>query len=405
MNLYYFISSRIQKNDRQSFSALVHRIAVIIIFLGFLLSVTSLCILEGFKTNIREKIFSFGAHIQLTKYDVDKSYEETPFVIHKNIFDSIKAVPGVEHVQGVSHKPCLLKSTSEIQGVILKGVGPDFDINRFKDNIIDGTFITFKDSTYSKQIVISERIADKLKLKVGDSLLLYFVQNPPRFRKVEISGIYQTGLEELDELFIIGDIQLNRVLSAWSPKQIGGLEIYVSDFNMLDSTASEVYKRMDYDMQIQLITDKYMQIFDWLNLLNRNVTIFLVLIMGVSIFVIISTLIVMIMERTSMVGLLKAFGTTNSEVSKIFLWNGFKIILTGMISGNIVALGLCTVQYYTNIFPLDAENYFMNAVPIEFPWLIIILINIIGMVLLGLVLWLPILFISRVSPVKAIKFN
>ena len=297
MNLYYFISSRIQKNDRQSFSSLVHRIAVIIIFLGFLLSITSLCILDGFKTKIRQKIFSFGAHIHLTKYDIDKSYEESPFVIDATILDSIKAIPNIEHVQGVSHKPCLLKSTTEIQGVILKGVGTDFDLSRFQENIIDGTFITFDDSTYSKQIVVSDKIATKLTLKVGDSLLLYFVQNPPRFRKVTISGIYQTGLEELDEVFIIGDIKLNRTLSGWSPTEIGGLEMYVSDFNLLDSTANEVYQRMDYDMQIQLITDKYLQIFDWLNLLNRNVSIFLVLIMGVSSFVIISTIIVMVMER------------------------------------------------------------------------------------------------------------
>ena len=405
MNLYYFISSRIQKNDRQSFSSLVHRIAVIIVFLGFLLSVTSLCILDGFKTSIREKIFSFGAHIHLTKYDIDKSYEESPFVIQKDILDSIKAIHTVQHVQGVSHKPCLLKSDSEIQGVILKGVGPDFDVSRFQNNITSGRFIKFEDSTYSKQIIVSEKIAAKLQIKIGDSLLLYFVQNPPRYRKVEIAGIYQTGLEELDELFIIGDIQLNRVLSGWSPKQIGGMEIYVSDFKLLDSTANQVYKKMDYDMQIQLITDKYLQIFDWLNLLNRNVTIFLVLIMGVSIFVIISTLIVMIMERTPMVGLLKAFGTTNTEVSKIFLWNGFKIILTGMIAGNLVALTLCAIQYHTGIVPLDAENYFMNSVPIEFPWLAIVIVNAIGLALLSITLWAPIYFISRVSPVKAIKFN
>jgi lipoprotein-releasing system permease protein len=405
LNLYYFISSRIQKNDRQSFSSLVHRIAVVIIFLGFLLSITSLCILDGFKTKIRQKIFSFGAHIQLTKYDIDKSYEESPFVINAAILDSIKAIPNIEHVQGVSHKPCLLKSSTEIQGVILKGVGTDFDINRFKNNIMEGSFITFNDSTYSKQIIISDKIAHKLTLKVGDSLLLYFVQNPPRFRKVTISGIYQTGLEELDEVFIIGDIKLNRALSAWSPKEIGGLEMYVKDFNQLDSTSNQVYQRMDYDMQIQLITDKYLQIFDWLDLLNRNVSIFLVLIMGVSCFVIISTIIVMVMERTPMIGLLKAFGTTNKKVSRIFLWNGFRIILIGMISGNIVALGLCALQYYTEIIPLDAENYFMSSVPIAFPWLAIVTVNMGALCMFILILILPVRFISRVSPVKAIKFN
>lgn len=405
MNLYYFISSRIQKNDRQSFSSLVHRIAVIIIFLSFLLSVTSLCILDGFKKRIKEKIFSFGSHIYLTKYDVDRSYEETPFVIYKDDLKRLSTISGIEHIQGVSHKPCLLKSKGEIQGVILKGIGSDFDLERFQNNMKSGRFISLADSSYSKEIVVSEKIATKLKLKVGDSLLLYFVQNPPRYRKVSITGIYKTGLEELDELFIIGDIRLNRVLNGWTHDQVGGMEIYVSDFNQLDTIANQVYKQMDYDMQIQLITHKYMQIFDWLELLDRNVTIFLALIMGVSIFVIISTLIVMIMERTPMVGLLKAFGTTNSEVSKIFLWNGFKIILTGMITGNAVALVLCSIQYYTAIIPLDAENYFMSSVPIEFPWISIIFINVIAFILLTLVLWLPVFFISRVSPVKAIKFN
>ncbi len=405
MNLYYFISSRIRKNDRQSFSSLVHSIAVIIIFLGFLLSVTSLCILDGFKTTIRQKIFSFGAHIHLTQYDLDKSYEEAPFIVQPSLLDSLKAIPTVEHIQGVSHKPCLLKTSDDLQGIILKGVGKDFDTTRFNNNIIDGRFIKFEDSTYSKEIIISDKISTKLKIKTGDSLLLYFVQNPPRFRKVVVSGIYQTGLEELDELFVIGDIQLNRVLSGWSPKQVGGLEIYVSDFSQLDTTAAMVYNHMDYDMQTQLITDKYLQIFDWLNLLNRNVTIFLVLIMGVSIFVIIATLIVMIMERTSMVGLLKAFGTNNSQVSRIFLWNGFKIVLTGMFLGNAVALGLCAIQYYTGVVPLDAENYFMNSVPIAFPWFAIGIVNGIAFALLVVVLWVPIYFISRINPVKAIKFN
>jgi lipoprotein-releasing system permease protein len=405
LNLYYFISSRIRKNDRQSFSSLVHSIAVIIVFLGFLLSVTSLCILDGFKTTIRQKIFSFGAHIHLTQYDLDKSYEEAPFIVQPSLLDSLKSIPNIEHIQGVSHKPCLLKTTEDLQGIILKGVGKDFDTTRFQNNIIDGRFIKFNDSTYSKEIIISDKISTKLKIKTGDSLLLYFVQNPPRFRKVVVSGIYQTGLEELDELFVIGDIQLNRVLSGWSPKEVGGLEIYVSDFNMLDTTSTLVYNYMDYDMQIQLITDKYLQIFDWLNLLNRNVTIFLILIMGVSIFVIIATLIVMIMERTSMVGLLKAFGTNNSEVSKIFLWNGFKIVLTGMVLGNVIALGLCAFQYLTGIVPLDAENYFMSSVPIAFPWFAIAIVNVIAFSLLVVVLWVPIYFISRINPVKAIKFN
>lgn len=405
MNLYYFISSRIQKNDRQSFSSLVHRIAVIIVFLGFLLSVTSLCILDGFKKRIREKIFSFGAHIHLTRYDVDKSYEETPFIVGTAELNKLSSIQGVEHIQGVSHKPCLLKAKNDIQGAILKGVGSDFDLNRFQKNIVAGKFPSLEDSTYSRQIIISQKIAGKLKLQVGDSLLLYFVQNPPRFRKVEISGIYQTGLEELDDLFIIGDIRLNRILSGWNPKEIGGLELFVSDFNQLDTIATSVYKAMDYDMQIQLITDKYLQIFDWLELLNRNVTIFLTLIMGVSIIVIIATLIVMIMERTPMVGLLKAFGTTNPEISNIFLWKGFKIILKGMIGGNVVALSLCAIQYYTEIIPLDAENYFMNAVPIEFPWVTIVAINMGALLILLAVLWLPIFFISRISPVKAIKFN
>ena len=405
MNLYYFISSRIQKNDRESFSSLVHRIAVIIIFLGFLLSVTSLCILDGFKKTIKEKIFSFGAHIYLTKYDIDKSYEETPFAVNIIELNKLKGIQGVEHIQGVSHKPCLLKSKGEIQGVILKGIGNDFDLERFKKNIISGQFISLADSSYSKQIVVSKRIAKKLKLKTGDSLLVYFVQNPPRFRKVVITGIYETGLEELDELFVIGDIRLNRVLNGWNPDQIGGMEMYVTDFNNLDSISAQVYKQMEYDMQIQMITQKYMQIFDWLELLDRNVTIFLTLIMGVSVFVIISTLIVMIMERTPMVGLLKAFGTTNPEVSKIFLWNGFKIILTGMVIGNAVALILCGIQYYTGVMPLDAENYFMDSVPIEFPWMSIGIINGIALIVLTLVLWLPVFFISRISPVKAIKFN
>jgi lipoprotein-releasing system permease protein len=405
LNLYYFISKRINKSRKGSFSSVVSVIATCSIMLGIAIMIISFSILEGFKNKIQNKIFSFGSHMQVTKYDLHKSYEESPLTTNSELFRHPEKVKEINHIQAYSMKAGLLKTKEEVMGVVMKGIGRDFDFDRFRQNIVEGSFIQFKDSGYSHDIMVSRKIADKMRLKSGDSLLMFFVQYPPRFKKLVIKGLYETGLEELDDQVIIGDIKLNQNLNNWADTLVGGYEIYIDDFSLLDDVSQKVFEVMDYDMQLEKISDKYIQIFDWLTLLRRNVRIFLVLILFVACFNMVSTIFIMIMERTNMIGLLKALGARNDQVHAIFIYNGMSIILKGMFFGNLIGLGFCALQYYLKLIPLDPENYYMSSVPIEWNWLTIVLLNLMVFVLISLVLVIPVFIISRISPIKSIKFN
>jgi lipoprotein-releasing system permease protein len=376
------------------------------IMMGIAVLLVSFAIMEGFNKKIQDKIFSFGSHLQVTKYDLHKSYEESPLTTNSELFKHPERIKEISHIQAFSLKPCLLKTDEEVLGVVLKGVGKDFNYPSFKINMVAGSFINFGNQEQpSKDILISERIADKLRLKVGDTVMVYFVQNPPRYRKLMVKGIYETGLEEFDDMIIIGDIRLNQKLNDWNDTLVGGYEIFIRDFSKLDEVSKKVFELMDYDMQLEKITDKYIQIFDWLTLLKRNVRIFLGLIIIVAFVNMVSTIFIMIMERTNMIGILKALGATDNQIHTIFIFNGLSIILKGMLFGNIIGLGFCYLQYHFKFIPLDAENYYMHTVPIEWNWFTIIALNAITFFLISIVLALPVVIISRIKPIQAIKFN
>jgi len=408
LNLNYFISRRISRVDKNSFSFIVTRIATIVTAFGIVVMLLSVGILEGFKSRIREKIFSFGAHIQITKYDLKKSYEESPLSTNTGLFQHPDSVPGIAHIQVFSNKPGLMRTKNDIMGVVLKGVGTDFNKERFQRNIVKGRFIDFSDSSYSKDIVISEKIANRMNLVPGDPVIMIFSRTSyvaPSYKKLYISGIYKTGLEEFDEHFVLGDIRLNQEVNNWPDTLVGGYEIFLKDFDKLDEVSEKIFDHMDYNMQIEKITDKYIQIFDWLELLDRNVSIFMVIILFVASFNMGATLLIMIMERTNMIGVLKALGARNTQIQKIFIYNGAFVILRGMLWGNIIGFGLLALQYYFRILPLDSEIYFMSFVPVEFYWPFFILINVITFLIVTVVLLIPAYLISRMKPVKAIRFN
>jgi lipoprotein-releasing system permease protein len=365
-------------------------------------------VLEGFKSKIREKIFSFGAHIQITKYDLKKSYEESPLHTNSNLYLYPDSVGGIAYIQSYSNKAALLRTEEDIMGVVLKGIGHDFRNESFKKNIIEGEFLELPDSGYSREVIVSRKIADRMNLAINDPVILIFSRTnyaAPTYRKLTVKGIYQTGLEEFDEHFIVGDIQLIRKINNWNDSLVGGYEIYVTDFSKLNQISESVFNYMDYDMQIEKITDKYIQIFDWLKLLDRNVVIFLVLILLVASFNMIATLLIMIMERTNMIGVLKALGANNQQVQYIFIYSGARILSIGMLLGNVLGIGVCLLQYWLKIIPLDAENYYMHYVPIKFNWAMIIGINMLTFLTVTIVLLIPTYIISRMNPVKSIKFS
>ncbi|RIJ42593.1 ABC transporter permease [Pontibacter oryzae] len=402
MNISKYISDKISEVQAGSFTQSVTKIAIISIAAGIAIMIVSFAILEGFRNEIRDKIFSFGAHLQISKYDTNNSYEGAPISYNIGVTDSI---PGIKKVQTFARKTAIIKTDDEVLGVVMKGVGRDYDLSAMQQNLEGGELISYNDTTSSKDVLVSQRIADKLHLKVGDDAIFYFVQTPPRARKLTVKGIYNTGLEEFDEVFVIGDIKLIRELNSWPDTLVGGVEVVLKDFEQIDQAADLVFEQMNYDLQLEKITDRHAQLFDWLKLLRKNVIIFLVLIIFVATFNMVSTVFIMIIERINMIGVLKAVGATDGQIRKVFYFRGLKLTIKGLVWGNIIGLGFCALQYYFELIPLDPENYYMDRVPISWNLGIIIGLNAITLLLTMMAILIPAAMIARIKPVKAIKFD
>ncbi|CAN5300567.1 ABC transporter permease [soil metagenome] len=405
MNISYFISKRINKSSQSTFSSIINKIAIASIAIGLAVMLVSFLILGGFQRTIKEKIFSFGAHLQVTKYTLGNQFEEQPVSKNSDFYQNYHEFDFIEHVQQFSHKPGLLKTDEDVWGVLLKGVGKDFNVKAFQNNIIEGSFIHLPDSGYSREILISQRIANLLRLKVDDDVIMYFVQDPPRYRKLTIKGIYKTDLEDFDETIIIGDIGLIQRLNNWDEDVVGGFEIFIKNYRRMDAAEEKLMEEIDYDLYVEKVSDKYIQIFEWLSLLNRNVVIFLTLILFVACFNMISILLILIMERTQMIGMLKALGATNGQVRNIFVYDGMQLIFKGLLWGNLLALAFGFLQDRFKIIPLDPENYYMDFVPIEWNWPVLVLLNILVFIIVSLILMVPTMIISKINPITAIKFD
>ena len=362
-------------------------------------------VLYGFKTEIKDKIYSFSGHLIIDKYTLSTSFEETSILLSDTLIDQLDSYELTERYQPYAMKAGLLKTEEEVQGVIIKGVDNRFDTVGFKKHIYSGRFPDLTKDQYSTEVALSKKISDYLQLAVGDDVLVYFVQNPPRFRKLQVVGIYETGLEEFDEKIIIGDLDLIRRINNWEDLQVGGVEVFISDTERLEEAENYLFNSLGIDLYVDKVTDKYVQIFDWLNLLNRNVVILLIIILFVAGTSIISILLILIMERTQMIGLMKSIGAPNKLIRSIFIWNGIRLVVRGLLWGNIIGLGIGLLQYYFKLIPLDPANYYMAHVPIEFDLVTIIGLNMLVLILIGLTLFLPVTMISRVQPVKAIRFD
>lgn len=405
MNLPRFISQRIQKTKSESFTSTVVKVGIASIAIGLAVMIISFAILVGYKQAIKDKLFSLSSHIQVSKITLNQSYEETPMPIKTNFYNNYRQNNKIRHVQAVGNKAGMLKSSEELAGIIIKGVGRDYDWQTFSQNLIEGKRITFADTSFSNEVIISKRIATRLKIKLSDDVLIYFIQNPPRVRKVKVVGIYETGLEEFDKNYIIGDLALVQKMNEWDNNTCGHYEIFLKNFDDLDETTAIVTNEINQDMRATKITDMFPAIFDWLNLLDKNILIVLGLILVVACFNMISVLLVMMMERTPMIGMLKALGSNNTQIRKIFVFNGLNIILKGILYGNLIGIGLGLIQYYFKVIPLDPENYYISYVPIEWDWFIIMLLNIATVLLILAVITIPTLIVSKMRVVEALKFK
>lgn len=368
--------------------------------------IIAFAVLFGFKRTIQQKIFLFGAHMQVSRFTLNLSYEEPPLFLRTNLYKNAEQIPGVRHIQAVSLKAGILKTPDELSGAVLKGVGRDYDWALFRESIIAGQVpAVAPDSGYSTNILMSKRMADQLRLKVGDGVPMYFIGNQLRARKLTVSGIYETGLEEFDNTIVLGDIRLIQRLNNWGSDSVGRYEIFVNDFDQLDLTARRVFDAMTPDMRLLKVTDQYRPLFDWMVLLDRNTAVFLVLILFVASFNMVSVLLVLMMERTPMIGLLKALGSNNQLLRRIFFYVGLNMIFWGLLIGNVVGIGLCWLQDTYKLIPLDPRNYYMSYVPIEWDWTAIVMLNIATIILIAAVLWIPTLVINRIQPVRALVFK
>ena len=414
MNTELFIVKRIisDRKEGNRISRPIVTIAVISIALGLAAMIISTATVTGFKNQIRDKVIGFGSHIRILNFDSNSSYETAPINKNQPFLPQLKKMKGIKHVQVFATKAGIIKTGKEIQGVVLKGVGSDFNWNFFRNNLVAGKTFNVNDSARTNQVLISKKISNLLKLKVGDSFIMYFIQDPPRLRKFTVSGIYETSLENFDNLFILADIGHIQKLNNWSSNQVSGIEISINDFNELSDLTWKVRDLVGYEisddqtrLKVQSIIEKYPQIFDWLNLQDMNVWIILILIFLVAGFNMVSGLLILILERTNMIGILKALGAGNWMIRSVFLYQSAYLILKGLFWGNLVGLGLCFIQKQFGLIKLDQASYYLSQVPINLNVFIILTLNLGTLLLTVLMLIFPSYLVARIRPVKTIRFN
>jgi len=415
VNIELFIAKRIfrAKENRGSISLSIVRIAVIGIALGLIIMIFAVAIITGFKQQIRSKIIGFGSNITIVNYDSNNSLETKPIDKNQEFYPIIKNTEGIHHLQVFATKLGVIKTDTLIQGVALKGIGSDFDWSFFKQNIVEGKpFKVNSNDTVSNKALISKHIASLLKLKVGDQFVMYFIQQPPRYRKFTISGIYKTSLEEIDRRFILVDIKHIQKLNDWSANQISGYEVLIDNYDDLDKMKDAVSDAVGYQfdengqqLKVRTIKDDFPQIFDWLDLTDTNVWVILTLMVIVAGFNMVSGLLILILERVNMIGILKALGCESGSIQKIFLYNAAFLVGKGMFWGNVVGIVLCLIQYHWEIVKLNPETYYLSTVPINLKLTHLLLLNIGTLAATILMLVVPTFIINKIKPVEAIRFN
>ena len=414
MNLELFIAKKIhfsqKEGKRTSLPAI--KIAITGIALGLAVMILSLAIIIGFKKEIRNKVIGFGSNIQITNFDRNSSFETEPIAINDSLLAMIKQFPGVRHISPFSTKPGILKTETDFQGIVLKGVDQTYDWTFCRDNVKEGELASFDGKSASTDILMSQHMANLLKLKVGDSFLTYFVQDNVKARKFHITGIYDTGFVDYDKLFVITDIRQITSLNDWEKDEVSGYEIMIDKFDNLDLVTEGLDEALDEETDksgnsyyVRSIKELNPEIFAWLDVLDINVVVIIILMLTVAGFTMISGLLIIILERTNMIGILKALGESNANIRKIFLYVSFFLISKGMLWGNIIGIALCLLQSRFNIVSLDPETYYLNSVPIDLNITAWLLLNIGTLIVSMFMMLAPSYLITKIAPAKSIRFE
>ncbi|HCC51503.1 MAG TPA: ABC transporter permease [Porphyromonadaceae bacterium] len=417
MNFEFFLAKRIHfsgdKGDNRRVTPPVVRIAMAGIAIGLAVMIVSVAVITGFKKEVRNKVIGFGTHIQLTNFDNNISYETVPVAINDSLRHALISTEGVRHIEVFATKPGIIKTNTNFQGIVLRGMSSDFDTTFFKKHLVEGQILHIDSLKLSNNVLISRRTADMLHLNCSDSFLAYFLSNKDvRARKLHITGIYDTGFSDYDKLFVVCDIKQIRRINGWADDMASGVGIFIDNYNDLDKITEELYfslidkkDRLGNTYYVRSIKELNPMIFNWLAVLDSNVVIILILMILVSGFTMISGLLIIILERTNMIGILKTLGESNYSIRKIFLYVSFFLIVKGMCWGNIIGIAICLLQSHFKWLKLDPENYYLDSVPIEMNVFSFLLINIGSIAVSMLMMIAPSFLITKIEPAKSIRFE
>ena len=411
MGLSYHIAKRIAFNKQQSFSRFIIRLSVVATAVSIIAMIITLAFVNGFQEKVADKIFGFWGHIRVQKYETGKSLisEELPLTKNKAIEEIIAATPGVVSYQSFATKSAVLESNTEIEGVLIKGIEKNENHSALKKFLVKGRWMDFTGSMYSKETIVSDAVAKQLQIKINDTIKVHFVSTnadaQKTYRKLVVVGFYHTGIDEYDKLFMIADINLIRRINNWESDQIGGYEVFVDQYQQLDTISSSLSNALPSEWMSKSIKEIYPNIFDWLDIqdVNRNVVF---IVMGiVALINLITCLLILMLERTNMIGLLKSMGATNWTIQKIFILYASFITLAGVGFGLIIGVGICLFQQATGFITLDEASYYITVAPIKIIWWQVAAVCAGTSIVCFISLFLPTLLIPKVSPVKAIEFK
>lgn len=411
MNYEFFLAKRIigNKSYKSSVSAPIIKIGIAAIAISIIVMLIAIATGIGLEHKIRVKAVAFNGHITISNFDSNASEgAQVPISINQDFYPEFTAVEGVSHVQAVANKFGIIRTNTDFEGLFLKGVGTDYDWRYFKEFLIEGRLPTYT-KKYSSEVLISKYLADRLEFVVGDSFQMYFMKSdpsqPPSIMKFTVVGIFNSGFEELDKTYVIGDINHVQRLNRWKKDQIGNFEVFIANYNDLDRLGDAVYAQTPSTLDAMTVKQKYATIFEWIPIFTTNIYGIIGIMILVGAINMITALLVLILERTKMIGILKALGSSNWSIRKVFLYNASYLIGCGLFWGNLIGIGILLLQKQFEFIKLDPSVYYVTVAPVYLDWTYVVLLNLMTFILCVLMLLIPSFLISKIVPVKAIEFE
>ena len=401
MNFPLFVARRIRKTQDTSFSKTVTYVGIGTVAVGTAIILVSFAILFGFKSTIEDKLTNFSGDARISQISGNHSLSEIPLVRNRAWEAQTIKRPEIDHIQAHVQRPGIIVGKDGLAGIVVKGIGKDLPVKQLEKNIISGS----GSINGPQEVILSKTLAKQLKVKTNNSLIIYFLSAPERPRKVKIKGIYETGLEEIDKIFVLADRDWVQKMNGWTADSLGTYEIFFKENQNLEAQTNALAKSMPPEWRIQPVTEIYPALFDWMSMLDKNIVIFISLLFVVACFNLIATLWVLIMERVPMVGLLKSMGASASQIRRIFWWNGLFILVRGLLIGNGIAFLFCYLQSSYQLLPLDPESYYMNSVPIQWDAPTWIMVNALTILLVSFMMSIPTLLITKIEPNEALNFK